>query len=326
VALVILLRASWRPGTWHDSQQEVGVAPGTLVTSLDKLAVDARVTRQQARDAISYLENAGFVTCRRTRFYTIVSVQNWARYQAGENSENTPAHSRPPKEHTGEHTGEHSPNRVQPTQNTPDKPSTETAGTQPRTHARPAKEHYLKSEEVHHQEQYVDFVEEEKAKASNDDEKTGTQSETAEARFRTLIDSRHNGTVNAWELMRTVREIVEPWDLSLSHFLDLDAKKTSNPRRIKTPEAYYTSLAQALVQAHRNALRGRASHIQFAVEQEGAKWTGERCLGCGGTGRVGDGYCTHCALGRELEAVERRQAARPSAPKLPKVTEQGEAA
>jgi hypothetical protein len=289
-----------------------------LVTSLDKLAVDGRVTRQQARDALTYLEKAGFITCKRTRFYTVVSVQNWARYQAGENAENTPAQSRPPKEHTGEHTGEHSPNRVQPAENAPDTPTTETAGTQPGTHARPAKEHYLKKEAVHHQEQYVDLVEKEKAKSFHDDEKAQTKTETPEARFQKLVDSRHNGTVNAWQLMRTVREIIEPWGLLLSDFLDLDAKKTTNPRRIKSAEAYYTSLAQTLVESHRNALRGRGTHIQFAIERQGAAWTGERCLGCGGTGRIGEGYCTHCALGRDLEVVGRRQA--------PKVTEGGEAA
>lgn len=88
VALAILLLATWKAAKWFDGVQEIELPAGSLVTSRPSMCKQARVTSQQYRDALSYLEKTGFSTSKRTSRYTVITVCNWARYQGDSENEN----------------------------------------------------------------------------------------------------------------------------------------------------------------------------------------------------------------------------------------------
>lgn len=82
VALAILLTATWKSTKWFDGAREIELPAGSLVTSRPSMCKLARVTPQQYRDALTYLEQTRFLTSKKTNRYTVLSVSNWARYQS----------------------------------------------------------------------------------------------------------------------------------------------------------------------------------------------------------------------------------------------------
>ena len=75
--LHLLLTVNWKPGKFrgHD------IPPGTVVTSLDKLADTFGWTRGKLRRTILKLKQTGEATTQTTNHWTAVTLVNWAKYQ-----------------------------------------------------------------------------------------------------------------------------------------------------------------------------------------------------------------------------------------------------
>jgi hypothetical protein len=97
--LYILLRANWRESEFRPRQGESIVVPaGSLVTSLEKLATHAALTKEHARRCLDYLVRTHTVTLRTTHHWTMVNIVNWAAYQQSDDEGHHTEH------HTGHHT------------------------------------------------------------------------------------------------------------------------------------------------------------------------------------------------------------------------------
>jgi hypothetical protein len=89
VAVYFLLRANYRPVQWYDGVGPVFIPAGSFITSYGKTAAACNLSIQQIRDAFAHLERTRFATYRRTRRWTLVTVLNYAIYQATADEENT---------------------------------------------------------------------------------------------------------------------------------------------------------------------------------------------------------------------------------------------
>lgn len=80
VFLWLLLNANW-----DDSRFQGHVIPkGSLVTSYPKIAQSLNISERNARTAINHLKSTGEVTVKVTRRFSIVTIENWAKYQCNE--------------------------------------------------------------------------------------------------------------------------------------------------------------------------------------------------------------------------------------------------
>lgn len=96
--LYILPRANWRESEFRPRQGESIVVPaGSLVTSLEKLATHAALTKEHARRCLDYLVRIHTVTLQTTHHWTMVNIVNWAAYQQSDDD----------KHHTEHHAGHH---------------------------------------------------------------------------------------------------------------------------------------------------------------------------------------------------------------------------
>lgn len=77
VFIFLLLKANWKDSTWKG----VEVKRGSYISSLDKLAVDTDLTRDEVRTAIKHLIKTKEITTQTTRKYTVFSVVNYDMYQ-----------------------------------------------------------------------------------------------------------------------------------------------------------------------------------------------------------------------------------------------------
>lgn len=76
--LHILLKANHRAKKW----QGIDIMPGQFITSIENLANETGLTPQQVRTAIKKLKSTSEITSKSTSRYSIITVQNWKRYQA----------------------------------------------------------------------------------------------------------------------------------------------------------------------------------------------------------------------------------------------------
>ena len=82
VFLWLLLNANWEDSRFqgHD------IPKGSLVTSYHKIAENLNISERNARTAINHLKSTGEVTVKVTRRFSIVSIENWAKYQCVESA------------------------------------------------------------------------------------------------------------------------------------------------------------------------------------------------------------------------------------------------
>jgi hypothetical protein len=86
--LYILLRVNWRESEFRPRQGESFVVPaGSMVTSLEKLATHAMLSKEHARRCLDYLVRTHAVTLQTTHHWTMVTVVNWAIYQQSDDDE-----------------------------------------------------------------------------------------------------------------------------------------------------------------------------------------------------------------------------------------------
>lgn len=77
VFIFLLLKANWKDGTWKGRQ----VKRGSYISSLDKLANDTDLTRDEVRTAVKHLKATHTITTQPTRNYTVFTVVNYDLYQ-----------------------------------------------------------------------------------------------------------------------------------------------------------------------------------------------------------------------------------------------------
>lgn len=77
VFIYFLLKANWKDGTWKG----VEVKRGSYISSLDKVADETDLTRDEVRTALKHLIKTKEITTVATRKYTVFSVVNYDLYQ-----------------------------------------------------------------------------------------------------------------------------------------------------------------------------------------------------------------------------------------------------
>lgn len=78
--LTILMLANSEDRKWHGQT----VKAGSFVTSLGKLSASLGITIDRTRTVLSRLKATGEITVQTTSHFTLVSVNNWERYQAND--------------------------------------------------------------------------------------------------------------------------------------------------------------------------------------------------------------------------------------------------
>lgn len=75
-----LLKANWKPGSWHGIPYEAG----QFVTSLSTLAKETGQTIRQARDNLDKLKMTGELTSTSLPKGRLITINNWSLYQTSD--------------------------------------------------------------------------------------------------------------------------------------------------------------------------------------------------------------------------------------------------
>lgn len=141
-----------------------------------------------------------------------------------------------------------------------------------------------------------------------DDEHSKSSPQTEED-FDFLLISRHSklSPFLRHEIQRDVRRDLAKVGISLTQFLAYDAEKTTNAAVIVNPGGYYRTLVSRLAGRDKEVAR-ELMVAQNELLQRPVK-INEKCVTCpSGLGLQLDGTFCRCAMGRDLEKVERWKA------------------
>jgi hypothetical protein len=83
----LLMRVNWKPGRWKG----MDVQPGSMVTSIERLAEGLGWSRSKLRHTLDKLKSSGDVTSTTTNHWTAVTLVNWAKYQNGDQQSSQPS-------------------------------------------------------------------------------------------------------------------------------------------------------------------------------------------------------------------------------------------
>lgn len=78
VFIHLLLTASFKPARW----QGLSLKPGQVITGRKALAEALKLSERQVRTALSKLMDTGEITVMTTNRFSVVTIVNWAVYQA----------------------------------------------------------------------------------------------------------------------------------------------------------------------------------------------------------------------------------------------------
>ena len=78
VFIHLLLNASFKPAHWRG----LSLKPGQVVTGRKALAEQLALSERQVRTALSKLTATGEITVMTTNRFSVVTIVNWAVYQA----------------------------------------------------------------------------------------------------------------------------------------------------------------------------------------------------------------------------------------------------
>ena len=78
IFIYILLKANWKDSTWKG----IEVKRGSFISSLDKVAAETDLTRDEVRTALKHLTKTKEITTVATRKYTVFTVVNYDLYQS----------------------------------------------------------------------------------------------------------------------------------------------------------------------------------------------------------------------------------------------------
>ena len=83
--LHLLLRVNYRERRW----KSIIIPRGSMVTSLAALAAETTLSVQNVRTCLTHLKSTGEIRVETTPCYTLITVNNYARYQDGGTCSNT---------------------------------------------------------------------------------------------------------------------------------------------------------------------------------------------------------------------------------------------
>lgn len=83
----LLLMANHKDGKWRG----IDIPKGCLITSLDKLSSQTGLTKREVRTALKHLISTHDVTQKTTPRFTLLKVENYEKYQAGDTLSDTVA-------------------------------------------------------------------------------------------------------------------------------------------------------------------------------------------------------------------------------------------
>jgi hypothetical protein len=90
VAVTILMKANWKPGSLWSGGELIRIDRGELLTSLERLALATRTESvKTVRTTLSNLESAEFLARRAARKGQVISIINYDTYQASPNPTGT---------------------------------------------------------------------------------------------------------------------------------------------------------------------------------------------------------------------------------------------
>jgi hypothetical protein len=87
VFIHLLLKASFREGAWRGH----AIPEGSLIIGRHILAKETRLSEQSVRTALEHLKSTNEVTIESTKQFSLVKINNWAKYQ----DTNQPINQRP---------------------------------------------------------------------------------------------------------------------------------------------------------------------------------------------------------------------------------------
>jgi DNA-binding transcriptional regulator YhcF (GntR family) len=73
-----LLKANWKPGSWHGHQYD----RGQFITSLPSLAKETGLSVQQVRTALKHLKSTGELTDKKYPKFRIITVVSFDKFQS----------------------------------------------------------------------------------------------------------------------------------------------------------------------------------------------------------------------------------------------------
>lgn len=94
VFLHLLLTANWEEKRYHGHV----VKEGDTIIGLNALAKRLGLSVQQVRTALNHLKSTGEITIKSTNQFSIVTIENWAKYQVDDTPINTPSNKPPTNE------------------------------------------------------------------------------------------------------------------------------------------------------------------------------------------------------------------------------------
>lgn len=77
VFLHLLLTANWRERRWHG----IVIGPGQVITGRKQLAEEVGISERAVRTALVRLVNSKTISLKTTNKGTVITVENWAKYQ-----------------------------------------------------------------------------------------------------------------------------------------------------------------------------------------------------------------------------------------------------
>lgn len=80
-----LLKANWKPGTWHGHHYD----RGQFITSLPSLAKETGLTIQQVRTALKHLKSTGELTDKKYPKFRIITVVSFEKFQGANRQTNS---------------------------------------------------------------------------------------------------------------------------------------------------------------------------------------------------------------------------------------------
>ena len=123
VYVTLLLLVNHAATTWTWRGQKCSAQPGQLVTSSEKLAAAAGVTRQTVRTALKNLTQMGALTNESTKSGMLITLTNWGLHQSGgEKSTNESTNEQPTNTATNQQINQ-APAKNQPTNQPNDQPT-----------------------------------------------------------------------------------------------------------------------------------------------------------------------------------------------------------
>lgn len=94
--LHLLLKANYRERRWKGRV----IKRGSVVTSLASLAAETSLSVQNVRTCLAHLKSTGEIDIASTACFTLITINNYARYQDGGTCSNTPEQQTPNKPST----------------------------------------------------------------------------------------------------------------------------------------------------------------------------------------------------------------------------------